>query len=346
MSKKTINVNPDLFSMSKKGRGGKTRKSRPMSLVSPNVMKRNLLQKIKEHKERNIISNQINENEEIGKFSSDFQDSMKYLKDLTENPGKYRNQRDKISEPFKPIQQITHQPHNKSLKNPYNYSNNEYNAQPTYNIAPVELEFPQEPMIAHPSISNQPLLTHPVQTQIQPDTENSKLSIPDVPYGCLKNGLKPTYRSWMKKTQKLSNIAKNNIVPPSETTIDYLKSKIKTDQSITDYHSGKLKKMPKRKYLIKRTKRKKYNLGKSKLRKTISVLIKGIGLRKKVIQEKIGLQNTNIQDVKNYLKKHGLLKAGSSCPEDVLRKMYESAVLSGYVKNKNKDVLIHNFLND
>ena len=55
-------------------------------------MKRNLLQKIKEHKERNItpteqnVENKNQENIEIGKFSSEFQDSMKYLKELTQKP--------------------------------------------------------------------------------------------------------------------------------------------------------------------------------------------------------------------------------------------------------------------
>ena len=105
------------------------------------------------------------------------------------------------------------------------------------------------------------------------------------------------------------------------------------------------KRNKKSKYLIKRTQRKKYTLEKEK-NKTISVLIKGSTLRNKIIQEKIGLSNKGIQEIKNYLKKHGLIKAGSSCPDDVLRKMYESAVLTGHVKNKNKDILLHNFLND
>ena len=71
----------------------KTKKNKPTPLISPNVMKRNLLQKIKEHKDRNTsnISHQTdtNKNEsnmEIGKFSSDFQDSMNYLKELTKKP--------------------------------------------------------------------------------------------------------------------------------------------------------------------------------------------------------------------------------------------------------------------
>ena len=352
MSKKTINVNPELLTMSKRGRSGsnKTKKSRPTPLISPNVMKRNLLQKIKEHKERNINSNESFENEDIGKFSSEFQDSMNYLKDLTNNPGKYRNQRNQLANQFKPSQNILQNTHNKSLKNPYNNSNNytnNYIPPPNYNIAPVDIDYPEDIPTQYNETKHyiQPPV---IQTQQEPTSQpiiSNKMTIPDIPYGCLKNGLKPTYRNWLKKTQKLSSISNKNILPPNEEQLDKIKSQINTNKINTDYNRGLIKK-PKNKYLIKRTKRKKYKLGRSKHNRTISVLVKGSTLRKKVIQEKIGLHNTNIQDVKNYLKKHGLLKAGSSCPEDVLRKMYESAILSGYVKNKNKDVLIHNFLND
>ena len=50
-------------------------------------------------------------------------------------------------------------------------------------------------------------------------------------------------------------------------------------------------------------------------------------------------------DVKRFLKKHGLIKAGTTCPNDVLREMYQSAILTGYVSNKNTENLIHNYIN-
>jgi hypothetical protein len=57
------------------------------------------------------------------------------------------------------------------------------------------------------------------------------------------------------------------------------------------------------------------------------------------------LKNKPIVDVKKYLQTHNLIKCGSKCPTDILRKIYESAILSGNVINNNKDLLIHNIQN-
>ena len=58
------------------------------------------------------------------------------------------------------------------------------------------------------------------------------------------------------------------------------------------------------------------------------------------------MKRVPITDVKSYLRKHNLLKVGSSAPNDVLRHMYEQSVLSGDIHNLAKDTLIHNFLSN
>jgi hypothetical protein len=53
-----------------------------------------------------------------------------------------------------------------------------------------------------------------------------------------------------------------------------------------------------------------------------------------------------MSEVKKYLIKRGFIKVGSVAPNDVLRKMYEDAVLMcGEVQNHNPDNLLYNFLN-
>ena len=53
-----------------------------------------------------------------------------------------------------------------------------------------------------------------------------------------------------------------------------------------------------------------------------------------------------IPEVKKYLREHNLIKSGSYCPNDVLRKMYESAILTGEIINIDKDMMIHNIINN
>lgn len=97
---------------------------------------------------------------------------------------------------------------------------------------------------------------------------------------------------------------------------------------------------------IKKTIKRTYTLGKSKIHKRVGVLIKDKTMRKRVLQAQRDIKRHNINDVKQYLRTHGLIKAGSSAPNDIVRKIYESAMLSGEVTNQDKDVLLQNFLKE
>lgn len=95
-----------------------------------------------------------------------------------------------------------------------------------------------------------------------------------------------------------------------------------------------------------RIKTTKYKLGKNKTHRIVGVLIKNRDTRKRVSKEKDNLKKKTILEVKNYLKKCNLLKTGSDAPPDVLRTMYEQAVLTGDVNNNAKDTLVHNYYNN
>ena len=88
----------------------------------------------------------------------------------------------------------------------------------------------------------------------------------------------------------------------------------------------------------------KYKLGKSD--KEMSVLVKNTDTRRRIKHEISLLRQKAISEVKQYLRDKNLLKIGSDAPKDVLRQMYEQAVLSGDLNNNNDDTLMHNFMKD
>ena len=95
---------------------------------------------------------------------------------------------------------------------------------------------------------------------------------------------------------------------------------------------------------VRRTVKRTYTVGRRKGGKTVSVLIKNLKTRKKVHDAKKVLKKTEIGEIKSFLKSKGLLKSGSVAPPNVLREMYESAMMAGDVHNLNDKVAMHNYI--
>ena len=202
MSNKTISINPSLFSM---GKSKRNKKSNAIikPLISPNVLKNKLLQRIKEHKKQETHSNQPKQTipeKSQSNYSDEFIDSINYLQTLSK-----QKQKEDIEK--------------KTLRN---YTSL-YDNQPQQII---NLELSEE------------LTPH---TAFQPTTNESvKIrSNNDVPYGILKGGSKPSYKEWVR-TQKNTIVTNPNsslIIQGSheknarENRLQLLKQKITVDSN-------------------------------------------------------------------------------------------------------------------
>jgi hypothetical protein len=155
-------------------------------------------------------------------------------------------------------------------------------------------------------------------------------------YGCLKNGALPTYRNWLNSTQKN--------VPGGSTNTQILRASEISQKmdKVALRKEMKKKKRPKQKRIVRRT----FKIGKSKVVPKVSVLISSRSIRNKVSTDGQLLKQKPMEEIKSYLIKRGLIRVGTTAPNDVLRKMYEcSTMMCGELQNHNPDNLLYNFLN-
>ena len=97
----------------------------------------------------------------------------------------------------------------------------------------------------------------------------------------------------------------------------------------------------------KKTMRRTFRLGKSKHYPRVSVLVSNRTLRKQISSRCQELKQVPLDEVKKTLIKKGFIKVGSTAPNDVLRKMYESiSLICGDIQNHNPDNLVYNYFND
>jgi hypothetical protein len=409
MSNKRIEINPALFSING---GNKTKKKKEKvtkslipTIISPNVLKNKLLKRIKEHKKRENVSNatanssdnnmkanteniiNYEKNDNIVKYSDEFNDSISYLQSLSKQK---KLDDDKIL--YEKQKEKRRQELQRSTLRNHNNNNNSHSMPFVYNELPDDLKEPLIKVdIEKLNVNND--FNAPINLKYKVDTI--------VPYGVLKGGVKPTMREW-NKTQKnreipinninnINNISSNN--NERENKLNALKEKIKEKQMQQAARSQQMQQalqnqqlqqqqqveQPKRleiqqqpqplptqqqeqdkqehldeknktsqtiKQICKKTIRRKYTLGKSKIKKTVGILLKDRNTRKKVLIAQKDLKEKSINDVKKYLRDHHLIKIGSNAPNDVLRKLYESAMLTGEINNNNKDTMLHNFMKD
>jgi hypothetical protein len=386
-TKKTIQINPELFKMS----GNKTRKNREKKdlvlnpIVSPNNLKNKLLNRIKEHKNKDT---KIGTKPTItnNSYSDEFYGALDYLSDLSK--------KQKTNEVKQRLLNT------RTLKNHQLQTTSSINQHISLNL-PLELQEPVKSSSFLPQTN-------------EVFNVNYKVS-DDVPYGCLKGGQKKTYREWKELSKPdIPDIVRpptppkrnegelftslqsgiNHIEEPKKETnlsreerLEQIKAKLRqiqnkdtiAKQDALDKFKNlektlsapslkpleelneldtpdsqnienmikereEKKESEKTKKYLKKTVKRKFTLGRSDKLRRVSVLIKDRQTRKNVISMQKELKKTDMTNVRKYLRQHGMIKVGSTCPSDILRKMFEAAVLTGEVTNTNKDMLIHNFM--
>ena len=210
-----------------------------------------------------------------------------------------------------------------------------------------------------------------------PNPNPNPIVLKDVPYGCLRGGNKPTYRTYHRgqivepQPQSQSHADSHNTtvkkplfsgitVSPDENADPMIQERqrklreiqenfqIQTQvaqtqlaQTQSDSITEPLVQM---KNKIKQTITKKYKLGRAAGSNVVGVLIKNSDTRRKIQEEHGVLRRESIVEIRKYLHDHGLIKVGSDAPPDVLRNIYESAKMTGEISNTNKHVMLHNFL--
>ena len=313
--------------------------------------------------------------DETNSFSDEFSNSINYLQTLS-NQQKINNEK-QIYEKQKQnrIQDLQ----TKTLKN-YNSLNNSSEI-PLVNIdLPEELQFtinteqfiPSENNIMlKPRVNNElpygilkggikPTYRDWTRTQrnnIVTDP-NSALTIQNLELNKMKTERENRLNNLREKLKQKQNeegskkdndlmITQNLIKNPNTQTIPNTQIQNTQIQNTESNVGGNLQEeIVGMKRITKKITKRKYTLGKSPAKKTVSILVKDRGTRKQILSAQKDLKKKNINEVKSYLRDHNLIKVGSTAPNDVLRKLYESAMLAGEITNSNVETLLHNFSKD
>jgi hypothetical protein len=373
--KKTIQINPELFRLTgNKTKKNKEKKDIPIPIISPNNLKNKLLSRIKEHKNKELKEKEKDKENQVTGYTDEFNGALDYLSELSKKH-KQSSFNQTVKNPYSP----------KNINPPHVELNLPPELEPNFpNSCNMSLNYKIDNEIPHGCLRGGKKPTYRIWNNQTRKNSNIALNPPVnvTPVNVTPMNVTPVNVTPMNVTpvnvtpvydnknlsredrlklikNKLKNIeTKNNISPNIEFKPNINK---KLDSILTEQKEEPLpipipikndvicekdviiNVQPKK--FVKTTIRRKYTLGKSNMYRKVGVLIKDKQTRKNVLNAQKELKKTAIGEVKKYLRNHGIIKVGSTAPNDVLRKTYESAKLAGEITNTNKDTLLHNFLN-
>lgn len=334
-TRKVIEINPDLFTLKKSVKNKKPKKLKVKPVVQSNQVKKELLKKIKDYQKKN--QNKINseeknkileksDNKDIKNnndeviFDDEFNKSLNFLTELS---------KDKYQEKIKK-QTLKKEKREENINNK------------------IKLDLPEEF-----NIEKSEKIFNISENNDTNNIINNSLEKSEIPYGCLKGGTKPTFREWKRETQKKSlEITEPNKNVSEILNLEAITNKNKEDTDFSerqnklkllknDFNNEKETLQKIVPLIDRKTKTTKYKLGKHGNK--VSILIKNNSTRKNIKEDLTALKKKSILEVKNYLRKHNLLKVGSNAPNDVLRQIYEQSIMAGDINNINNQNLLHNY---
>jgi len=348
--KRLLKINPDLFSLSnntsrkkprKPAEGGGIKVKDPNREQKKEETLRNkaallrLLRRKQEEKYQAMIESNNNPAKSMvsspvftDNYNTDFQEAKTFMDNLVKKQENAKNYT------------VKQYPNNNRVPLQYSDIQSSHPSQPIEYISDYIRREPSSSIQLKPSHQQQPNVRNP--NALNTTFKNN--------YSYYPNQSSPIMETANFQTQPYSNIP---IVTANATQImeqkinESLKRLNETTQLNAKIEEFKEKIKPKTILRQKKTRRRTYKIGKSKIIPKISVLVSNRTIRKDISTKTQLLKQVPIQDIRKYLMKRGFIKVGSVAPNDVLRKMYESAILiCGEVQNHNPDNLLYNFLNN
>lgn len=380
--RKTILINPDFLKLPM--RGNRTRKTnrengtdsaapKPIKIRtdkpgSDKTIKRRALNYIRKQQEDRYKRLLKGEGEGVGhrvettngktyadEFKSDFDDSLAFLQKLTDQT----IQKEHV--------------HNATLR--------QYPNQPTNSTlfqAPVLNQILSDGLSFDDNAALQNITNMVPSPSVFPGSGVPTISLPKPTYGCLKGGMLPTYRTMKSQQQSpqqqlpqqqhqqntlstvdsgSSVIGGGKIPRVTERTLgltpEQQRAELKQFLEKRKEEKLRIERVKKQRNMVrpgrkqKRTTTRTFRVGKSKHYPKVGVLIPNKTIRTQILANKQKIRETPVQDIRKYLIKKGLIRVGSSCPNDVLRQMYESSMMMcGEIQNHNPDNLLYNYLNN
>jgi len=360
-NKKTIQINQDFFKIGKKGNAPitGTRKLKPKHKPpANNTIKQALAKRVQERKQKDLddVYQRRNATTTLGyqPAQTELSKSLSYLNEFVKNKKK------KATTPKKNTMKANREP----------MVNVDLPDELIDNVLPAPMSsIVQPPFPVHLASTVNPMVKPIIKPIVKPIIEavtpaKYTYDTTPPPYSNLKNSTagKPTYKIW-KQTRKqrgsvqtnrpqlttniqkpLKPIAINTPAPIDKSKISERENKLALAKSVIATHTQQPVTKPQPgPRIIKRTINRKYTVGRKIGGRKVSVLIKNLKTRRRIQEAKKELKKTETSEIKKYLKSHGLLKVGSVAPNNVLREMYESAMMGGDIHNINGKVALHNF---